>query len=111
MTTWTKTWHTVFSLTERPGGYNYLSKIIFLEKSQHQSLQVVFSWLYSLHMSSFWAKFKKNEEKIKLHRAFNLKMSSITWEYSWGRFYWKGGSIRENMVILDRWGRGHFCDV
>ncbi len=28
-----------------------------------------------------------------------LEMPSITSKYSWGRFHWKGGSIREKTVL------------
>ncbi len=33
-------------------------------------------------------------------KDFKVKMSSITCEYSWGWFYWKGSSVRENIVVL-----------
>ncbi len=37
-----------------------------------------------------------------LKRVWKLKMSSIRWEYSWGRFYWKVRVVLLEIRILIR---------
>ncbi len=51
------------------------------------------------YLSQKWSDFHS------VKRILKPGMSSIIWEYSCGRFYWKGGSIRENTV----YSGNHYC--